>query len=548
MTLSTLLVLVGSCLAAAGDVTFEPPAAQVEAFDYVEVVARVRPGVAGNPFTGASLTGAFRPENGEKRNVEGFCDAEDGSVYRLRFMPQRAGKYDYTVTLKHGENSSTHSGTFTAKDGKRRGCVRVDEKHPWHFVYEGTGEHYFWNGTTTYYLLGWLDESVIRAAIDRLALLKVNRIRVALCARTPDGRRWDEPQVMNTDTFRFRLNPWVAERPDSLENPGFDVTRFNLPFWQKAERAVRYARDRGVNVSLLFFLDGQDPGVDPFGKARAGCDDETRYYRYAVARLAALSNVMWDVTNEYHLFRTEPWVESRGKLLKEIDPYQHVTSVHGHADYRFRTSPWSDFAMYQSWDENGGHEFLLKMRREQARTGRPMPQINEEYGYEDHYPTRWGGGRKSPARSADNRRRLAWGMYMAGGYQTTGERADQGTGRGSDTGGGWINGRGDTSMTMLEGYAHIVECFSSVALWRMDPHDDLVTPGAYCLAEPGREYLVYLPEGGQTTLTLAPGHYTATAFDPRTGKTRSLGQVSGPSWTLPAQPRGNDQAVIVKAE
>lgn len=31
-----------------------------------------------------------------------------------------------------------------------------------------------------------------------------------------------------------------------------------------------------------------------------------------------------------------------------------------------------------------------------------------------------GGNRKAPARSADNRRRPAWGMYMAGGYQTTG--------------------------------------------------------------------------------------------------------------------------------
>ncbi|HEX8199962.1 MAG TPA: DUF4038 domain-containing protein, partial [Isosphaeraceae bacterium] len=304
----------------------------------------------------------------------------------------------------------------------------------------------------------------------------------------------------------------------------------------------------GVVVSLLFFLDGRDPGVDPFGRAGAGGEDESRYYRYAVARLAAFPNVMWDVTNEYHLFRAEAWVEQRGRLLKEIDPYRHLTSVHGAADYKFRTAPWSDFAMYQAWDEGGGHDFLLRMRRAQAATGRPVPQVNEEYGYEDHYPTRWGGGRRAPARSADNRRRLAWGMVLAGGYQTTGERADRGTGKGPDSGGGWINGRGDRAMTMLEGYAHIVECFAAVEWWRMEPHDELASGGAYCLAEPGRQYLVYLPSGGATTVQLAEGRYRASWFDPLTGRSEAIGVASGPAWSSPARGSTQDWALILRRD
>ena len=215
------------------------------------------------------------------------------------------------------------------------------------------------------------------------------------------------------------------------------------------------------------------PGRASIRSARAAWDseDEQRYYRYAVARLAAFSNVMWDVTNEYHLFRDEAWAEKMGTFIKQCDPYDHLTSVHGHGEFPFRTSPWADFAMYQSWDEGGGYAFMLKNRHQQAKTGRIMPQVNEEYGYEDHYP-RWGGDRKAPARSADNRRRLAWGMYMAGGYQTTGERADPGTGWGPDTGGGWINGRGDDSMTMLEGYGHIVDFFTALPWWRLNPDND----------------------------------------------------------------------------
>jgi hypothetical protein len=384
-------------------------------------------------------------------------------------MPVRPGSYDYRVDYRQGSYEKVHRGKFSVQDGKRRGLVRVDDNYPWHFLWEGTGEHYFWNATTTYWLLGW-DDQTIHTNIDRLHGLKANRLRVAICGRVKDGRAWFE-NVFPTDKFKFILNPWVAQRPDSVENPGFDVTRFNIPHWQKIERMLRHARDKDMIISIIFYLDGARPGVDPFGKERMGQEDEQRYYQYAVARLAAFSNVMWDVTNEYQLFRNEDWANKMGVLIKKCDPYDHLMSVHGHGRFPFRKSPWADFAMYQQWDESGGYQFMLKNRLQQAQTGRPIPQVNEEYGYEDHYPT-WGGNRRAPARSAENRRKLAWGMYMAGGYQTTGERADTGTGWGPDTGGGWINGRGDESMVMLEGYGRIVDFFTSIPWWTLEPNNE----------------------------------------------------------------------------
>jgi hypothetical protein len=121
-----------------------------------------------------------------------------------------------------------------------------------------------------------------------------------------------------------------------------------------------------------------------------GGAEEQLYYRYTCARLASFANLMWDVTNEYQLFRDEAWVNRMGAFLKECDPYDRLASVHGHGKFPFRASRWADFAMYQSWDEHGGYRFMLKNRREQAAAGRPMPQVNEEYGYEDHYPYPWG--------------------------------------------------------------------------------------------------------------------------------------------------------------
>ncbi len=450
-------------------IEFVQSAQTVDAYDFVEVTLQVEKPDAGNPFTEVVVEGWFGRNGGQQMRVDGFCDSADGKTFRIRFMPTQPGNYDYSVTYRCGSYEKKHIGQFTARKGKRRGLVRVDENHPWHFLWEGTGEHYFWNATTTYWLLGWDDET-IRTNIDRLHKLKVNRLRVAICGRVKNGRAWFE-NVFPMDKFSFRLNPWIARKPDSVEQPGFDVKRFNIQHWQKIEQMLRHARDEDMIISIIFYVDGARPGVDPFGKRRMGQEDERRYYRYAVARLAAFSNVMWDVTNEYHLFRNEAWANKMGAFIKKCDPYDHLMSVHGHGQFPFRKSPWANFAMYQQWDESGGYQFMLENRRKQTQVGRPIPQVNEEYGYEDHYPT-WGGNRKAPARSADNRRRLAWGMYMAGCYQTTGERADTGTGWGPDTGGGWLNGRGDGSMVMLKGYGHIVDFFTSIRWWKLEPNNE----------------------------------------------------------------------------
>jgi hypothetical protein len=424
--------------------------------------------------------------------------------------------------------------------GSRRGPVRVDREFPWHFVWEGTGERYFWNGTTAYLLAGWDDET-IAASIDRLARLKVNRIRVALAMRVADGRAWFE-NVFPTPRFSMRLGPWIAARPESLESPGFDPTRFDVGYWRKFERLVDRARARDVVVSVVFYVDGARAGTEPFGRDGAGGADEKRYYAYAVARLGAFSNVMWDVANEYRFFRDEAWAQAMGSFLHEIDPYRHLTSIHGFEDFRFRTSPWADFAMYQSWDECGGNAFMVAARQVQAATGRPIPQVNEEYGYEDHYPP-WGCGvRQPPGRSADTRRRLAWEITMAGGYQTTGERADRGTGWGPDSGGGWVNGRGDDTMTMLQAYGHMVDFFTGFDWWRLEPANALVSHSQLCLAEPGRRYVVYLRwPVPPTTLNVEPGTYRARWFDPRTGAWTEIGTVRAEgTWAMPARPAPAD--------
>jgi hypothetical protein len=512
-------------------VEFTASSDAVACYDFVEVTANVDQSAAANPFTDVTVDGSFAPKDGQPLSVDGFCDSADGRVFRIRFMPSKPGTYNYTVKYREGAFEKTHQGSFEAKDERKKGLVRVDPEFPSHFQWEGSKERYFWNGTTAYWLAGWDDET-IRQSLDRLDQFRVTRVRAALSGRVKDGQTWFE-NVVPTDKFSFLLNPWVAKNPASVEQPGFDVMRFNVDYWQKWERLLQYARSKDMVVSVIFYVDGLRPGVDPFGKAGMGGADEQRYYRYAVARLAPFANVMWDLANEYRGFRDDAWAEKMGTFVKHCDPYDHLTSTHGYGDFHFRQSPWADFAMYQSWDEHGGYDFMLKNRQEQEKTGRIMPQVNEEYGYEDHYPQGWGENRKAPARSAVTRARIAWEVCLAGGYQTTGERADRASG------GGWINGRGDDTMTMLKLYGNLYDFFTGITWWELRPDTNLVVsvqphPGAHGQAtasartfaarnSEGNLAAIYVRDGGIVTVKdeLLKDQLKPLWFSPRDGGMRN---------------------------
>jgi hypothetical protein len=529
--------LLSSAALAGGSVSFAQRAESVEAYDFVELIARVDKPDAQNPFLDATLTGSFSKADGtDRKTVEGFCDSADGSVFRIRFMPASAGDYTYSATYRQGAVETTHTGAFKAAASRRKGPIRVDRQYPWHFIWEGTGDHYFFNGTTAFWLMGWREERIIRDCLNRLRLLKINRLRVLLSGAA--NILWGEP-VMTGENFSLFLRPWVAEAPNNFANPKIDFTRFNVAYWQKWERMLRYARDRDVIISAILEISTHK------AQPAAGSEDERRYVRYAVARLSAFSNITWDLGDDLDSFRDEPWAHETGSLLVGWDPYKHLATSHPvRREHQDRASDWFGFTSIQDWSRNQ-HALMLEERQIQLKTGRIIPQTNEEYGYEDHYP-HWAP--KPDGDSAETLRRCAWEIAMAGAYGTAGESARRGVNIWPDTGGGWINGRGDDTMVMLKGYEHMVDFFTSFAWWKTEPHDELVNNGAYCLAKPGEIYAVYIPKEGTVTVKLDPGDYEASWFGAFTGETIPLPPIRGPMWTSPKSPGWLDWAILIKKE
>src|SRR5207237_4679020 len=165
--------------------------------------------------------------------------------------------------------------------------------------------------------------------------------------------------------------------------------------WQPMRR---FARERDMMISVI-----QDIATH-HAQAPAGSEDERRYIHYAVARLSAFSNITYDLGDDLDSFRDEKWAHETGTLIESWDPYKHLASSHPvHREHQDRASDWFGFTSIQNWSRRQ-HALMLEERQIQMKTRRIIPQANEEYGYEDHYP-HWAQGPGSD--SAETLRRTA---------------------------------------------------------------------------------------------------------------------------------------------
>ncbi|HLA38840.1 MAG TPA: putative collagen-binding domain-containing protein, partial [Candidatus Glassbacteria bacterium] len=104
---------------------------------------------------------------------------------------------------------------------------------------------------------------------------------------------------------------------------------------------------------------------------------------------------------------------------------------------------------------------------------------------------------------------------------------------------------GDEQLVLAAGHLREYE------YWKMAPHNELAAGGAeaYCLAEPGRQYLVYTPDGGSVNINLGglAASLTARWFDPRDGTYAPAGTVQGGGVQSFTAPDGRDWVLSIKA-
>jgi CubicO group peptidase (beta-lactamase class C family) len=472
-----------------------------------------------NPFA-IRFDCRFTSPAGEQFRVPGFYDGNgqgelDGATWRVRFSADREGTWTYATDsndpLLDGQTGEL-SVTPVAPDA--RGYWKSGR-----LEYTGTADNgirYLKFRDGSYWLKAGCDDpenflgryrnfdtlAKRKTAVDYLASHGINSLYIM--THNIDG---DDKDVW----------PWLGETAEVAKTHGARQARFDLMKLEEWRQLFEHMQTVGV-VPYLILED--DSAWKEY--------DHDRYYREMIARFGYLPALVFNLGEEHN----ENYEFQQGLELardfKAVDPYGHPLGIHNinRASDEYVNSPLLDFTSIQ--------------------TGQPGRRSSVKYAVEhNQIAVDWIKKCESNSRRVLNVNfdegrpeldRVAWwSAYLGGGVWEAHvmEPYDQPFSA-------W-----ETTWKELSGTRRFME---SVPFHTMQPRNDLVRSGhAFCLAELGESYVLYLPEGGQVSLELAAGDYRCAWWDPaqgQDGEFRNAGSVTGGVQTFVA-PGANDWALRI---
>jgi len=422
--------------------------------------------------------------------VPGFY-VGDG-VWKVRVCPEVEGEWTLVTESTEAElnGRTTRFSCMPNENPNVHGGLRVDSKHPHHFVYED-GTRYFLLG----YECDWLwaldltEPDLPRTGpfLDKLAQHGFNHILLNAYAHDAP---WQAGQTGDDDFGPPALYAWEGsnERPDH--------TRFNLPFWQHYDRVMEALLDRGIVAHIMIRVYNK---MVRWPANRSAEDDLC--FRWLIARYAAFPNLVWDFSKEAFYEKDVEYKLDRFSLLRDEDPYGHLITSHDDESYgRPGYDEHLDFRSDQQHSE--WHDIVLRQKAQ-----RNWPIVNVEFGYE-HGPKGAADKTFAGVSSPEEICRRAWQICMAGGYPAY-----------YYTYTAWDVIRPEDTPAGYAYMRNLREFFESTRYWLMEPAGQLVSVG-YCLANPDSgEYVVFLEkaEPFEFTLDKCPAGMQAQWYNPLTG-------------------------------
>jgi len=329
--------------------------------------------------------------------IKGFYAG--GNTYKVRFLPETAGNYQYTVTgLVNGEGSVE----ILPADEKHCGIVRADGTHLVH----QNGKPFHGFGTTVY-ALAHQSEELMDETMETLSHAPFNKVRMCLFPKHYNYNH-NEPAY-----YAFSFQEGI-EKPEfdvncnkgnetKAENTLWDVDHPCFAFWDAFEYRLNQLFDRGIQVDLILFHP-----YDRWGFCTMPREDNLTYLDYLLRRFAAYPNMWWSLSNEYDLCRAkslEEW-ECFGTFLAENDPYHHLIGNHNCLPFYDHSKPFITHASIQRRAVSRVSEFMKKW-------GKPV--CIDECAYEGNLLESWGNI------SGMEMTRRFWITTVLGGHCTHGE-------------------------------------------------------------------------------------------------------------------------------
>jgi hypothetical protein len=328
--------------------------------------------------------------------------------------------------------------------------------------------------------------------------------------------------------------PWLRTGPENAPDgkPKFDLTRFDPQYFERLRTRVEAAGQRGIYVSVMLFegwglmhgnqgrgapdgwtwrahpfhpenninelgLDATKDTVHRLGNSKVN-DLLAAYIRKVVDTVNDFDNVLYEVINEGGQKDWDWWVVKTIREHEAKKPKQHPIGITGHGAERLDIM----LASPADWISPGRSDGFAEDPPAWEARHRKVSLLDT-----DHV---WGIG-GNPA--------WVWKSFCRGHNPLFMDPYD-----------GAVLGReGDKQWEPIYRALGDTRRFANrINLGQASPHNELAST-QYCLAVPGAEYVVYLPEGGKVTVDLSAAKQELHVewFDPSRQKSVATNPTSG---------------------
>lgn len=545
-----------------------------------------------NPFLDYRLNVTFS-QGGNRYIVPGYYAADGnasetsatrGPIWRVHFAPDSEGVWAYETSFRRGPGIALSmdpaagdpavfdgaSGSFVVgpsdkagRDHRGKGMLRYVGKH--YLQFSETGEFFLKGGADSpENFLGYFefDGTYDAGRLDRKGEARGDEFIHTYAPHAGDWRpgdpTWKDGKGKN---IIGALNYLSSKGMNSVYFLTMNLMGDGKDVWPWTSEAERYRFDCSKldqweivfshmdRMGILLHVLTQETENDQMLNGGALGPERQLYYRELIARFAHHPAIVWNLGEE----NTNTDLERKqfAGYFHAIDPYDHPVTVHTYPGrYELVYGPLLGYPYLEGPSLQippaYAHAEVKKWIDRSDMAGRPWVVCLDEIN-----PSTAGVKPDADDYAHDDVRRQAlWGSLMAGaagcewyfGYEYAHNDLNCEDWRSRDH--MW-----DLTRYALEFFVQYLP-FST-----MRHNDGLVSkPGAYCFAEPGLVYAVYLPKGGATRLDLGGSRDTFSVewYNPRAGgplQTGSVTSITGPGVQRIGKPpneRGKDWVALVR--
>ena len=358
--------------------------------------------------------------------------------------------------------------------------------------------------------------------------------------------RWGKPKP-----HFCQPHPWKRTGPGTALDgkPKFDLTKFDPEYLRRLRTRVEAAGKRGIYVSVMLFegwgvqfspgawkshplnaannvsgingdANGDGKGLETHELAnKAVTAVQEAYVRKAIDTVNDLDNVLYEISNENH----PPSTKWQYHIIRFIKRYE-------------KTKP-KQHPVGMTFQYRGGRNRTL------FESPADWVSPNAVGGYRDNPPV--AKGDKVVLSDTDHlwgiggNQAWVWKTFLRGHNPLFMDPYD----------GVVLSKRFDRKWEPIRrSLGYTLRYARRMNLAAMTPQNKLAST-RYCLANPGTEYLVYLPSGGEVTVALsaAKGTLAVEWFNPSTGKARKPTRIEGGARRTLTAPFKGDAVLYIAA-